>query len=244
MPLPIVYKVKLPRAALRDMPERRSSALLRVGLFMNELNWLVRLLLIARIPNSASEQERRATISLALLIVKLLAGKMHEGWARLRNGINDLVGKSLSTEGRDIRSQLAGCLAKGSIIHGLRNHHAFHYSSNLSITDLETLPLSDDELVMYMSENHGHSLFHLSELAAIATLPSLTGKRDAGESFEAVMQEVVKAAGLYSDYLYAVVIALLGDDLIEQLTLEPLHTESGSIAAAGHIMFFEFPERD
>ena len=89
-----------------------------------------------------------------------------------------------------------------------------------------------------------HSLFHLSELAVIATLPSLTGKRDAGESFEAVMQEVVKAAGLYSDYLYAVVIALLGDDLIEQLTAEPLDTESGSMAAADRIMFFELPERD
>ena len=97
---------------------------------------------------------------------------------------------------------------------------------------------------MYTSANHGHSLFHLSELAAIATLPSLTGKRDAGESFEAVMQEVVKAAGLYSDYLYAVVIALLGDDLIEQLTGEPLDTESGSMAAADRIMFFELPERD
>jgi hypothetical protein len=151
MASPIVYKVKLPRAALREMPEQRSSALLRVGLFMNELNWLVRLLLIARIPNSVSEQERHATISLALLIVKLLAGKMHEGWDKLRNGINDLIDTSLSAEGRDIRSQLAGYLVKGSIIHGLRNRHAFHYSSNLSITDLETLPLSDDEPVMYMS---------------------------------------------------------------------------------------------
>jgi hypothetical protein len=68
----------------------------------------------ARIPNGDSEPERRATISLALLIVKLLAGKMHEGWDKLRNGINDLVGASLSAEGRDIRGQLANCLARGS----------------------------------------------------------------------------------------------------------------------------------
>lgn len=104
--------------------------------------------------------------------------------------------------------------------------------------------MNDDELVMYMSENHGQNLFHLSELAAIATLPSLTGKRDAGESFEAVMQEVVKAAGLYSDYLYAVVIALLGDEVIEQLNPESLDAESASMAVAGRIMFFKFPERD
>jgi hypothetical protein len=83
----------------------------------------------------------------------------------------------------------------------------------------------------------------LSELAAIASLPSLVGKRDAGESFEAVMEEVVKVAGLYSDYLYAVVIALLDDDLIAQLNPERVHEESDRVAAAGRIMFFELPER-
>ena len=49
------------------------------------------------------------------------------------------------------------------------------------------MSFSDDELMMYMSENHGRNLFHLSELATIASLPSLMGKRDAGESFEAVI---------------------------------------------------------
>ena len=80
MSQPIVYKVLLSRAMLAAMPEERSSALLRVGLFMNELNWLVRLLLIAPIPNDASEHEQSATLSPALLTIKLLAGKMHEGW--------------------------------------------------------------------------------------------------------------------------------------------------------------------
>lgn len=45
-------------------------------------------------------------------------------------------------------------------------------------------------------------------------------------------------------YLYAVVIALLGDEVIEQLNPEPLDSGSASMAAAGRIMFFEFPERD
>ncbi|WP_166679076.1 hypothetical protein [Paraburkholderia sp. BL6665CI2N2] len=56
------------------------------------------------------------------------------------------------------------------------------------------LPSSDDELVTHMNERRGHNLFHLSEFAAIVSLPSSTGKRDAGESFEAAMEEVVKRA--------------------------------------------------
>jgi hypothetical protein len=45
-------------------------------------------------------------------------------------------------------------------------------------------------------------------------------------------------------HLYAVVIALLGDELIEQLNRERLHEESDRVAPAGRIMFFEFPEHD
>lgn len=45
-------------------------------------------------------------------------------------------------------------------------------------------------------------------------------------------------------YLYAVVIALLGDELIKQLNPERLHEESNRVAAVGRIMFFELPERD
>ena len=53
----------------------------------------------------------------------------------------------------------------------------------------------------------------------------------------------MKVAGLYSDYLYAVLIALLGDELIEQLNPERVHEESDLVVAAGRIMFFELPER-
>ncbi|CAB3780854.1 hypothetical protein LMG28614_01103 [Paraburkholderia ultramafica] len=66
----------------------------------------------------------------------------------------------------------------------------------------------------------------------------------AGDLFEAVMKEVVEVAGLYGDYVYAVVIALPGDELIEQLNPERMQVESDTVAAAGRIMFFDLPERD
>lgn len=58
------------------------------------------------------------------------------------------------------------------------------------------------------------------------------------------MEEVVKVAGLYSDYLYAVDIALLGNELIEQLNPERICEDSDRVAVAGRIMFFELPENE
>lgn len=54
------------------------------------------------------------------------------------------------------------------------------------------------------------------------------------------MEEVGKVAGLYSDYLYAVDIALLGNELIEQLNPERFYEGSDRVAA-GRITFPHFP---
>ncbi|WP_321899130.1 hypothetical protein [Paraburkholderia heleia] len=239
-----VYRVKIPMAVLRSLPKERAAAFLRVGLFTNELNWLVRLLLIARIPNDASEAERRATLSLALLTVKLLAGKVHEGWLKLQSEITPLIAHSLTAEGRQAVEELRTRLAKGSVIHKLRNEYAFHYSAQISIDDLEALPLSDDEMVAYMSQNHGHNLVFVSELAAINRLTAITNEPDPRKSFGMVMQEVVEVAGLYSDYVVAVLIALLGDDVIESLTKEEMPQEEPEENKRDRIMFFELPARD
>ncbi|PTB20456.1 hypothetical protein C9I57_11330 [Trinickia symbiotica] len=231
-------------AVLRSLSKDRAAAFLRVGLFTNELNWLVRLLLIARIPNEANEAERRATLSLALLIVKLLAGKVHEGWLKLQSEITPLIAHSFTADGRQAVENLRQRLAKGSMIHKPRNEYAFHYSAQLSIDDLEALPLGDDEMVAYMSQHHGHNLVFVSELAAINRLTAITNELDPGKSFSVVMQEVVEVAGLYSDYVVAVLIALLGDDVIESLTTEEMPAEESEENRRERIFFFELPPPD
>lgn len=239
-----IQKVKLPLAVLRSLPKERASAFLRVGLFINELNWLVRLLLIARVPNDADEAERRATLSLALLTIKLLAGKIHEGWVKLQSEFNTLVDKSLTEEGKSAVEELGKRLTKGSMIHKIRNGFAFHYSAQLSIDDLEALPLGEEEMVAYMSQNHGHNLIFVSELAAINRLATITEEANPGKAFGLVMQEVVEVAALYSDYVVAVLMALLGKDVIESLTIEAMPWTQQAERRPDRIMFFELPVRD
>ena len=242
---PAVFKVKVPIHVLRAMPAARSSALLRVGLFINELNWLVRLLLVARIPNNASgEAEHHATLSLALMVTKLLAGKMHEGWNKLRHEINPLVEPSLSDIGFELQSQLGKRLSAGALVHRLRNGHAFHYSAKLSLDDLEPLPLSDEDFAIYLSENHGHTLFFISELAAISSMRAATEQDDPGTSFKIVMREISEVAGLYSDYLMEVANALLGDEVLDSLPCEQITKPENGEPRADHIAFFEFPARE
>ena len=106
------------------------------------------------------------------------------------------------------------------------------------------MPISDEETAIYLTENAGHTLFFVSELAAIGSLSSITGESDPGESFKAVVSEVVKVAGLYSDYLLAAVNALLGDDLVNKMAYEPVQRQNQPSATNEIIMFFELPRVD
>lgn len=56
------------------------SAVLLLGLLLNEANWLQKLTLISTLDESGGEPEHRARMSLSMMLTKLLATKMHEGW--------------------------------------------------------------------------------------------------------------------------------------------------------------------
>lgn len=239
-----IYKMQLTLEALRHLPKDRSSALLRVGLFLNELNWLQRLLLIARNPAGAGEAEDRATLALTLMVTKLLAGKIFEGWLKL-NGELKIDVDALADDVRDQREALEDCLVKDSLLYKLRNLHAFHYSAQISLADLESLPVADEELAIYVTESQGHTLFHISELAAIGQFMHLTGKHDGREALEMVLDEVIKATMLYGDYLYSVLLYLLGEDLLASLQQHELpHDAVDSKAVGPRISFFELPVAD
>src|SRR5580704_15645275 len=85
----VLNKIKLPLETFWNLPEDRRSAFLLLGLFLNETNWLIRLLAKADqgLPATTNQThlapEEEAAESLVGLLVPILAGKVFEGWERL-----------------------------------------------------------------------------------------------------------------------------------------------------------------
>ncbi len=73
--------------ALNAMPSERRSALLMLGLFLNEANWL-RKLLVGAVLETSDDAEGRANFALASLMATTLVGKIFEGWDRIEKGLN------------------------------------------------------------------------------------------------------------------------------------------------------------
>jgi hypothetical protein len=81
-----ISKISYSAAQLEGMGPQNLSAALLLGLFLNEVNWLQKLLLITTMDESGNEAEHQARLSLSLMLSKLLATKMHAGWMAMTTG--------------------------------------------------------------------------------------------------------------------------------------------------------------
>lgn len=204
-----IHKITFPPNALRSLAPDRLSAFLLLGHFVTEANWLQKLLLYATQQQTNNDAEKSSRLILALLMTKALATRLHEGWARLRNGelATVLSGLVLSERAMAAEAQLLVMLQKDSVIHRLRRTVGAHYPTSLSMVGLPNIHQSDVSL--YMTRHAGDTISMISELAVVAEFNEIAGKSRVGEALGVVVDTIIRATGLYSDYLHGALIALI-----------------------------------
>jgi hypothetical protein len=238
-----IKKVAVPIAELQKLsPDQRHSILI-LGLMLNEANWL-RKLLIKAAQGMPGEAEGAASLSLTLLVSTTLAGKIYEGTEKLRQG---KVGKVLAPlelppPVRDARKELHRIL-NGGVLNSIRQI-AFHYPDTLDLPNAS--PPDDAEAVIYLSSigGDGDFLSHLSSLAIVDPLVQLRPSADWKVAFETVFNEVIAAAGYYSNFIAGAVSILLTSLLPNLLHVTDLaHTNAPNLLE-NPLYFFATPPGD
>lgn len=240
-----IHKFTYPPDAILAMNEDRRSAFLLLGLFLNEANWLQKLLIMG-MPDDRHdpEPELQSNLSLAILLTKLLAGKIHAGGERLRDKplVDILPALKLSDRGRELESKLAVALQKDSTIHRIRRSNAFHYPRHLKLSD--PIP-QQEEIALYLTPYVGDALLFLSDIAAVEALVSETDMNDQGlfASFNKMLDEVVKVAGLYTEFLVEALRAII-DEIPQQPEKKELLLLDAKPLDAVRPKFFALPVSD
>ena len=224
------------------MKSDRQNAFLLLGLFLNEANWLQKLLIMG-MPDERhdTEPELQSNISLSIMLIKLLAGKMHAGGERLRDKpLRDILpALELSERGRYLERQLEAALQTDSIIHLIRRSNAFHYPRYLKLVD----PLPEqEEIALYLTPYLGDALLFLSDIAAVEALVSATGMnpQEWNTSFGKLLDEVIRVAGLYTEFLAETLQALMNEMPDKPEQQELLISDARPLDAV-RPKFFAFP---
>jgi hypothetical protein len=227
----LVY-VELPDPPLTQASEATGlTAILLLGVLVNETNWLNKLLLKTgqilpkRPTDSSDDPEVQANFALTILLMTTLVGKIHEGWIAIGKGNLrvTLDGLSLSEEMKALKAQIRIRLSRKGLFSQIRNKVAFHFDQQMiNFSKLEK-HLDDKSAAHYVTEAgyRGDMISHLSTLAILDSLLGFANlvpgssaapidvKKDPLAAYQRVLAEVLKVGGLFGDLISAILTILI-----------------------------------
>jgi len=215
-----IRKLTLPAAALRALPPDRRSAILLLGLFLNEANWL-RKLLVGAAMSIGEGPEGQASFALTVQLATTLAAKIHEGWQKVRASelARTIHTVALPDALRALRRDINRALATPTI-RTIRNSYSFHYPAALDFAKLTSI--DDADTVLYVTEGayNGDVFSHLSSLAALEPLLAIETASDWRNALVSVWNEVTHIAGLYCFFLSEMLGLLINEWLSGQFKID------------------------
>lgn len=247
-------KIKLPLSSFWAMSDEHRSSLLLLGLFLNEANWLMKLLVKTGkalppepVPRAHTPEEE-ANYSLVMLTMTTLVGKIWEGWGlisrgkKLRPTIDALV---LPNDLRTLEAKLARELSTDLFVR-IRNNVSFHYSEKLiDLSRLKPLVTERDTHIYVTGEGYiGDTLCPLSTLAGLEPVLHSKPTVDVQIALREVIAEILPVVGSYCDFVSRLLILLIVDDFgrvaFENVTVP----DAPEVETEPMIHFFVHPPKD
>lgn len=166
-----IIVVPVPKAKLDRIPEIERAFYIHAGHLRNEIWVLVKILGWSF--NDKSDNPVLANVNLAqsLIIERLLAGKLHEGWELFRRAYIDTnlklsIGSRLSGGARAAFNELDSYFGKSkNTINKVRNRFAFHYDPHRIKEQLSSVE-ETDKLEIYAGETTANMFYLISETIA------------------------------------------------------------------------------
>jgi hypothetical protein len=128
-----IVRIKIPKSLVAQLPEKERTFFFLMGHFGNELNVLQKLFYWCAIYSSDDEIRQRAHATQALVVAKLLIGKLYEGWALTEkvffaSHLSKVYEPLLMGEGKTGLDHLKRYFGRENLLNKVRNKFAFHYS--------------------------------------------------------------------------------------------------------------------
>lgn len=228
-----VYRARLNKEKLLQIPELERKLFLTIAHLQNEIRFSLYGVVWTHDFSSSNDAIVHGQLSFNFYYLRILAGKLHEGWQLLTN--HYFAHKNLSVdfnsngskEALSILKELSKYFSKKNTISEIRNNLSFHYSPD----DLsQHLGEMSDDLDMYIAkENDANTLYYFAEALANRGVLSKLGYSDNTNPIEAINAELIGVAKkfnkfnmLYMSYLISKHSPEIWDGVVEELELEGL----------------------
>ncbi|HET9378670.1 MAG TPA: hypothetical protein VFO40_27110 [Chthoniobacterales bacterium] len=262
----VIAKISFPLTEFLALPAERRAGLLLVGRFVNETNWLYKLLVkaVQALPATSGSQlgvqEEEANLALTALLAMTLVGKIYEGWETMRGGRLKATIDALPMppELKKLKTEVGQRLS-GKLFLRIRQQ-AFHYSDSKKLADFSMLKnsLNDSEAHFYVTKADFrgdilfpmttlHTLERLISLAHLAPQSSPASSRPPKRplaAYKCVIDEIIKVANMYGTFTSDVLAALIGAGFSGRLSTKWITVSDAPRSENDQLRFFVHPPSD
>lgn len=203
-----IFPVRYNKADLMAVPEDERMFYLLVSSLANDIQILLRQYSTAVKQWEEDQIKRDGSSVVAMLNLRLLAARFHEGWVLIKEkwaALEPSYLPTMSKAGKSAISELHKHFDKKpneNIVYMIRNKIGFHADPGYAKKMFDAVG-PDTELVDYIGRSFGDTLYFGSEITHYQALQTITGTSDPYAAFDAVMDETRKLQRLFLDFVFA-----------------------------------------
>lgn len=163
-----IYRIELNKEILLGIPEDERNLFLAIAHLQNEIGFSINSVAWSKYVGIEDENEMEGQLALNFFYLKILAGKLHEGWQLLNRYL--FSNKKLSLyfnqkskqDGVESLKRLKKYFSKANAVSNIRNELSFHYNPTELSKHLET---KEDKLSLFLSdENLSNTIYYFAEI--------------------------------------------------------------------------------
>jgi hypothetical protein len=201
-----VYPLTITQAEFKTAPERERLFYLKLGVLANEVGSLNKLSLFSLNQRDDRMVVKRASSVLAMLWLRLLAGRLYEAHAVITKGYNPLklaYQSHMKGDGTNSYRKLNAYFADPeNLVKAVRHKLAFHTDDDVFKAAVHMMD-DDEDVVDYMCQQRGNTLFWGGEAALVCAMRHLAGNSDAEATYARLLDDTRTTAGYVNDFAYA-----------------------------------------
>jgi hypothetical protein len=194
-----LLKVEIPKSKLSLIPENERVFFVQTGNLLNDLSMLQKLMIFSTNIKTANQVVHTAQNMQTLSLIRIQAGKLHEGWQLLQKNffgtkLSREYEKKLSDPEKESLKKLKTYFRKDkNLISLIRNKFAFHYyTSSEEINQLIDEVPNSEIFEIFMSEFYGNCVFSMSNVLITYLILEHTGVANTDENTDKAILKLLR----------------------------------------------------
>lgn len=220
-----IYKIELNKEDITSLPANERVFLIYAGHALNELNVLCRMIVFS-IPARRGEAERQFMVIQSMMLMRMLAGKLHEIWvlfnrtyykSKLAIELKGQIGDEADIALKALNTYFSKPAASLSTV---RNKHAFHYEVGQVDAGLANLS-PKATLDIYFEKKSANTIWGFADSIVNSAVTTAIDPKSHNSAFETLMNDTQVIARSFQTVLEAIVGRIVTTRLAHRFISNP-----------------------